>query len=60
MNTDCSKCKTPMPSLPAPKFNGNPMNAASFTVTAYACQVCGHWNDLKRRKGFKTAKPTAA
>lgn len=44
MNTDCSKCKGPMSAPP-------PRAGARFLVTAYRCD-CGHWNDLKRRKGY--------
>jgi hypothetical protein len=53
----CSKCKTPMAATmnDAPKgiFRG-----ATFRVTAFLCQTCGHWNNLKRRKSWNLS-PTA-
>ena len=53
----CSKCKTPM----AEKMNKAPtgiFGGAKFRVTAFLCENCGHWNNLKRRKSWK-ASPTA-
>lgn len=32
--------------------SGRLMDYSRMTVTAYRCD-CGHWNDLKRRKGWK-------
>jgi hypothetical protein len=29
------------------------MSGKSFMVTGYCCKNCGHFNDLKRRKGYK-------
>lgn len=53
MNTNCTKCKAPMP--PIPKSKGiSPLDLMAMTLTGYRCSVCDHWNDLKRRKGFKT------
>lgn len=51
MNTDCSKCKAPMPELPKPNSR-DPISLMSFKITAYLCKQCGHWNNLKRRKGW--------
>lgn len=44
MNTDCRKCKAPMPPVPGER------RTEAFVVTAYLCAKCGHWNDLKRRE----------
>lgn len=52
MNTNCSKCGAPMPPTPKPTVD-SPLNFARFIITAYRCEQCGHWNDLKRRKGWK-------
>lgn len=46
-DTDCRKCGEPMPA-PAP-MKGI-LAHAKFTLTAYRCMKCGHWNDLKKRK----------
>lgn len=54
-DTDCRKCKAPMP-LPNPG-SLRAFAPTRFKVTAYACEKCGHWNDLKRRKANH---PTAA
>lgn len=47
MNSDCKKCRAPMRAVPA---------SSSFLgiaiITGYRCKECGHWNDLKRRKGY--------
>ena len=51
MNTDCSKCKTPMPAILKPP---GVLGKFTMTITGFRCNVCGHVNDLKRRK--KTAK----
>ncbi len=48
VDTSCRKCGAAMP-LPAPIRSG-PFAGATMTITAYACEKCGHWNDLKRRK----------
>lgn len=50
MNLACTKCKAPMP--PPPTMRG-PLAGARFMTTAYRCAKCDHWNDLKKRKGFK-------
>ena len=52
VNTDCSKCKAPMPEIPPPK-GATPLDMAAMTVTAYRCYKCGHWNDLNRRKPLR-------
>jgi len=44
MNTDCSKCKAPMPKL----STATPLGV--MIITSYRCPKCGHWNNLKRRK----------
>jgi hypothetical protein len=43
MNTDCTKCSAAWRPIPG--------YGRRFFTTAYRCQ-CGHWNDLKRRKGY--------
>lgn len=48
VNTDCRKCKDPMP-VQVPITNGGPFRGSSFKVTAYRCPNCGHWNNLLRR-----------
>ena len=48
-STDCSKCKAPMTEPPKTKRE-NTLSGVKFTVTAYLCSQCGHWNDLRRRK----------
>ena len=54
-DTACSNCKAEMPK--APKASGGaPINIAKMTITAYLCQRCGHWNDLKRRKSHGSRK----
>ncbi len=52
MNTDCSKCKAAM-SQPKKSSLSGMFSAATFTITGYRCAHCGHWNNLKRRKGYK-------
>jgi ribosomal protein L40E len=47
-NTDCRKCKAPMP--PAEPMRTGPFAGMKFTVTGYQCAKCDHWNNLKRRK----------
>ena len=58
MNTDCSKCGAAEQPLSRAK-GSSPMVAlfnSAFITTAYRCLQCGHWNNLKRRKGFKEWK----
>lgn len=52
LDTSCKKCKAPMKPLPRP--DGRPISsieAVRIRITGYLCD-CGHWNDLKRRKGW--------
>ena len=49
MNTDCLKCKFPMPEPPKPSGR-SALDLVKMTITGYRCENCGHWNDLKRRK----------
>lgn len=49
-DTSCRKCGAEMP--PVAKTKGS-FGGFTFTTTAYRCQACGHWNDLKRRKPKK-------
>lgn len=51
MNTDCKKCGAKMRPLGQRGFKIIP-SEMYFTITGYLCAECGHWNDLKRRKGF--------
>lgn len=53
VNTDCSKCKAPMPPPPKP-IGCSPIEMMPMTITAYLCPECGHVNDLKRRKPKRT------
>jgi ribosomal protein L40E len=51
-DTSCRKCGH------TPKFSGKlggsgPFANCTFTVTAYLCEKCGHYNNLKRRKPRK-------
>ena len=34
-------------------LDSGPWANAPMLITTYACQKCGHWNNLKRRKGWK-------
>lgn len=43
-DTACRKCKTVPPDEEG--------------VTAYRCETCGHWNDLKARAASKDKRPT--
>jgi hypothetical protein len=44
----CRKCGVPMTPPPAPVGN-SVLDRMKFTVTGWRC-VCGHFNNLKRRK----------
>lgn len=48
MKTECSKCQTAMP--PERKHDNPWLNLG--VVTGYKCKSCGHWNNLKRRRGY--------
>jgi len=48
-DTACSKCGARMPQF-TPVKNASPINMMKMTITAYRCDTCGHWNNLKRRK----------
>lgn len=52
VDTACSNCKAEMPEVPKPNRR-EPINTAKIIITAYRCQFCGHWNDLKRRKSWR-------
>lgn len=52
-DTNCRKCGALMPE--PPKIGGV-LGAAKFTTTAYRCEKCGHWNDLKKRKPRNPAR----
>ncbi len=54
MKTECSKCQAAMqpPKQPPASDSPWPGHAAVFVVTGYKCSACGHFNDLKRRRGF--------
>jgi ssDNA-binding Zn-finger/Zn-ribbon topoisomerase 1 len=54
MTTDCSKCGTPM-RAPSPPRATSPIQTLMnrMTITAHVCEKCGHYNNLKRRKGYK-------
>lgn len=43
-----------MPKPLAPKGNSI-IDRADFIITAYRCEKCGHWNNLKRRKVNRVA-----
>lgn len=47
-DTDCRKCKAPMPPPPQPAKGF--LLGVEFKVTAYRCRECGHLNNLNRRK----------
>ena len=49
MNTDCRHCKEEMPDARIIRINKPPMMQIHYEATGWKC-VCGHWNDLKRRK----------
>ncbi|MBS1170126.1 MAG: hypothetical protein H6R01_1044 [Burkholderiaceae bacterium] len=51
MDTSCKKCKAAITPPPKPKGT-SPIATMKMTITGYRCEKCGHWNDLKRRKGF--------
>lgn len=53
MGTDCTKCGTPM--RPPKPFTGI-FAGATFVVTAFRCQKCGHYNNLKRRKANRPTR----
>ena len=53
MNSDCRKCRKPMPPLREPDHPFVIMRLR-FRTTGYLCE-CGHWNDLKSRKGWSKA-----
>lgn len=54
MKTECSKCQAAMPPPKQPPASESPWpgHAAVFVVTGYKCKACGHFNDLKRRRGY--------
>lgn len=52
-DTDCRKCKTPMPMSMAAPLTSGPFAGRLFTLIGYLCAKCGHWNDLSRRKANK-------
>lgn len=54
-NSDCRKCRAPMPPLPAPKGR-SPIDRAPFIPTGFCCDACGHYNNIQSRKGFTLAK----
>jgi hypothetical protein len=47
-DTGCRKCGAAMPPI-KPLAHG-PFAGFTMTITGYACEKCGHWNNLKRRK----------
>lgn len=49
MKTECSECKAPMPTMSKSDLMHLRLNGVS---QGYCCKVCGHWNNLKRRRGF--------
>lgn len=51
MNTNCSKCKAPMPA-PKPIRDASPFGRMPLRITGYRCDKCGQWNNLKTRKGW--------
>lgn len=55
-DTSCRKCGAKMDDavMPVPQSPG-PLGRLPFTITAYRCKKCGHWNDLKSRKANKKA-----
>lgn len=48
MNSDCKKCRAPMRAVPA----SSSFLGIAIITTGYRCKECGHWNNLKRRKGY--------
>jgi cbb3-type cytochrome oxidase cytochrome c subunit len=50
-DTSCRQCHALMPR--APQAPDRDRFAAAVVLTEYRCDECGHWNDLKRRKGWK-------
>jgi DNA-directed RNA polymerase subunit RPC12/RpoP len=57
MNTNCSKCNAEM-------RTDKPIKSGIFArmpalITGYRCSKCGHWNNLKRRKGYAEYKSKA-
>lgn len=54
LNTDCSKCGAKMTLMPAMRSTTTiEIMASRMTITGYLCKACDHWNNLKRRKGWK-------
>jgi len=53
LNTDCKKCGTPMSVPKNDNTSKSIIRRLTVTITNYRCEKCGHWNDLKRRKGWK-------
>lgn len=49
-DSSCKKCRTAMKE--GPRLIGAFANLP-YTITGYRCDECGHWNDLKKRKGYK-------
>ena len=48
MDTRCKKCNLPCPYTERTnKANGK------MIITGFYCKACGHWNNFKRRKGYK-------
>ena len=54
LNTDCTKCKAPMPT--AVKARHGLLSNMPMLTTAYVCPACDHYNDLTRRKGWREHK----
>jgi len=52
--TACSNCKAEMTEAPKPSGR-TAIDKMKMTITAFRCQYCGHWNDLKRRKAWRSA-----
>lgn len=48
-DTSCKKCKEPG----GFDVNNEASQRFKVKVTEYLCMACGHWNNLKRRKGYK-------
>lgn len=51
MNTNCSKCKGPMPTHPLSKYKLQ-IYSIDFIPIGFLCD-CGHWNDFRKRKGYR-------
>lgn len=55
VDSSCRKCKAAMRTLSKAQGIGS-IHYARITITGYICEYCGHWNDLKRRKGWKESQ----